>query len=103
MCPHSPETIHSLGCIKRSRAREVILPLCSVLVRPHLEYCIQVWNHQYRRDVDLFGAHPKEGHTNDARDGTPPYKHRLRELGLFRLEKAPGRLESGFSVSKGGL
>ena len=32
-----------LGCIKKSptsRSREVILPRCSVLMRPHLEYCI---------------------------------------------------------------
>ena len=27
-------------------------------------------------------------------------KDRLRELGLFSLEKAPGRPESGLSVSK---
>ena len=47
----------TLGCIKSSvasRVREVILPLCSVLVRPYLEYCIQMWSPQYRRDKDLL-------------------------------------------------
>ena len=34
--------------------REVILPPFLAMVRSHLEYCVQIWNSQYRRDVDLL-------------------------------------------------
>ena len=32
----------------------MILPIYSALVRPHLEFCIQMWSPHYRRDVDLL-------------------------------------------------
>jgi len=48
---------HVLGCIKSSvasRSREVILSLCSALVRTHLESCVQLWSPQHRKDVGLL-------------------------------------------------
>jgi len=42
-----------LGCIKRSRSREVILPLYSALARHRLESCVQLGSPQHKKDMDL--------------------------------------------------
>lgn len=43
-----------LGCIRWSMSREAVFPLCLVLVKPRLEYCVQFWAFQYKRDMVIL-------------------------------------------------
>ena len=66
--------------------KEIFMNLYPALVRPLLEYCVQVWSPHKRKHVNLI-----EGVQRRATKLVPelknlPYEERLKKLGLTTLE-----------------
>lgn len=83
--PAAQKANHILGCIKEMWPQgqgRWFFP-SALLSWPHLEYCCQLWGSQHKTDVDLEWIQRRGWPHSWCTSPT----NRLKELGLFRMEK----------------
>jgi hypothetical protein len=69
-----------------SRAAKVLIPLFKALVRPKLEYCVQVWRPYLKQDIKIIERVQKRFTRAIKEVKGLKYKERLESLGIKSLE-----------------
>ncbi|CAM4639967.1 unnamed protein product [Lepidochelys kempii] len=83
-----------LGIIKKgidNRTENIIFPLYKSMVRPHLEYCVQMWSPHLKKDLLELEKVQKRATKIIRGMEWFPYEERIIRLGLFSLEDTAKR------------
>ena len=78
-----------LGLIRRNtgyKEKELIIPLCKTIVRPHLEYCVQAWRPYRKKDIDILERVQRRATKMIQKLRNISYEIYLKECGLTTLE-----------------
>ena len=95
-----------LGYIKRTftyKSKEIVLTLFKTLVRPHLEYAVQMWCPYLRKDIERLEKVQAIATKMIPGLRNISYKRRLGQLNMFSLEtrRLRGELIQAFKIIRG--
>ncbi|KAJ7407614.1 hypothetical protein BTVI_62564 [Pitangus sulphuratus] len=69
------------------KTSEVIVPMYVSLVRPNLEYCVQLWAPHFKKDIEVLKRVQRSAMNLVNGLVNKSYNKQLRELGMFSLGK----------------